>query len=220
MSFANITAWSYSRWSTYEQCPQRARFLYIDKMKEPGSPAMDRGTAIHTEAEQYLTGVLDKDSLPASLIRMRDTFRSAREHGPMCELSLAFTKDWTETSWFGADAWLRVKVDAVFSDGETCYIVDHKTGKINETHKGQLSLYALAFFTKYFDEQSVTTQLWYLDHGTIIDEKFKRRHYGDLRKYWLSKTKAMLSDTTYAPRPSNSCRWCHFRKENGGPCQF
>ena len=44
--------WSYSRLTTWEQCPLKAKLKYIDGLKEPGSPAMDRGTAIHKDAEE------------------------------------------------------------------------------------------------------------------------------------------------------------------------
>jgi hypothetical protein len=28
------------------------------------------------------------------------------------------------------------------------------------------------------------------------------------------------NDDIFAPKPSYGCRWCHFRKSNGGPCQW
>ena len=38
---------------------------------------------------------------------------------------------------------------------------------------------------------------------------------------WFAKaSSALLTDTLFAPRPGPYCRWCHFRKENGGPCTF
>ena len=49
-----ITSWSFSRWSCYSSCPYKAKLKFIDKLKEPGSPQMDRGTVIHELAEHYV----------------------------------------------------------------------------------------------------------------------------------------------------------------------
>ena len=59
MSFASkivrkITSWSFSRWNVYEECPAKAKYKFIDKLKEPGSAAMDRGTALHKQCEDFL----------------------------------------------------------------------------------------------------------------------------------------------------------------------
>ena len=35
-----ITAWSFSRYNLYQQCPGKAKLMYIDKLKEPTSDAM------------------------------------------------------------------------------------------------------------------------------------------------------------------------------------
>ena len=42
-----INQWSYSRLSCFEKCPKQAEFKFVKKLKEPGSPAMDRGKHIH-----------------------------------------------------------------------------------------------------------------------------------------------------------------------------
>jgi putative RecB family exonuclease len=44
---------SYSRFSTYETCPQQYKLLYVDRMPAPASPAMHFGAAVH-EALSFL----------------------------------------------------------------------------------------------------------------------------------------------------------------------
>ena len=46
-----ITTWSYSRWTTYEDCPARARYKFLDRLPDPSGPGEDRGTALHKAAE-------------------------------------------------------------------------------------------------------------------------------------------------------------------------
>ena len=60
-----ITSWSFSRYSVYILCALKAKFAFVDKIKEPGNDAMARGDAIHKQAEAYLKGTLAR--LPVEL---------------------------------------------------------------------------------------------------------------------------------------------------------
>jgi hypothetical protein len=44
---SNITQWSYSRLKVFESCPKKAEYAFIQRIKEPGNKAMDRGKDIH-----------------------------------------------------------------------------------------------------------------------------------------------------------------------------
>ena len=50
-----LKSWSFSRYSTYKQCPLKAKFSLIDKIAEPKNQAMERGAQIHE-----LAGDLDE----------------------------------------------------------------------------------------------------------------------------------------------------------------
>jgi RecB family exonuclease len=242
-----ISAWSYSRYSTYLQCPAKAKYSYIDKIKEPDSAAGMKGTRVHALAALIATGRLptpDKDNraffdelkavlksknLPDELSTFKEEFKALKKERVITEADWAFDKNWEPTGWFASNAWLRVKVDAHFltttkKNGglrETAVeIIDHKTGKKYEEHGQQRSLYALAAFLYYPDVTTVTAAHWYLDAGTEDKDTWNRSQLGALQEEWVKRTTAMLSDTTFAPRPSDKCRWCHFRKANDGPCIF
>jgi len=62
---SNITAWSFSRWNTYEQCPRKAKYQIIDRMPIEQNDAMRRGSIIHILAEMYVKNNLS--SLPRRL---------------------------------------------------------------------------------------------------------------------------------------------------------
>ena len=71
------------------------------------------------------------------------------------------------------------------------------------------------------DEADLFTEVWYLDQGKpVTQEHYVREDVPFLKLDWEQKTKAMLNDTRFAPRPGHYCRWCFFRKTNGGPCQY
>ena len=89
----------------------------------------------------------------------------------------------------------------------------------------QLELYALAAFKRYPHLEEVLPRLVYLDTGDVYPPEddplvFKRSDVPALEKLWAKRIKPMLADKRFLPKPNNKCRWCHFRKENSGPCRF
>jgi PD-(D/E)XK nuclease superfamily len=129
-----ISAWSHSRFNTYGQCPAKAGFLYIQKLKEPDSPAGQKGTRVHALAAVVASGELpamNKDNavfygelkelhkslqkskkLPKELETFREEFLDLRKRtGIITEAEWCFTAAWEPTGWFDRDAWLRIKVD-------------------------------------------------------------------------------------------------------------
>jgi hypothetical protein len=218
-----IIAWSYSRLTAYEECPQKTKFRVIDKLPEPDeskSPALVNGIAVHTAIEQYLKG----ESEDVSKFKLlADEFKELRALGTQAELEVTFNKDWELTGWFDKDAWLRIKIDGFISKDGVARLMDWKTGKNRGGYEQQLELYALA--AMLIDEQceTATGELFFVDSGEIIATKrgaYTRADIPELKKIWIKRTLPMLSDTMFAPRPGNHCRWCNFSKAKGGSCRF
>lgn len=231
-----IESWSASRYFTYDQCPALAKFRYLDKIKEPGSEAMDRGTDIHKMAELYIKG--HGRTIPKELTKFTDYFKDLRKnykkvnHMMFIEDTWSYRNDWSQTTyndWSGC--WLRVKLDCAYHDKElkTLYVDDFKTGKFRPEESSnyimQLELYALAALKRYPHLEEVRPRLVYLDTGDIYPPAdaplvFKRADVPSLEKIWAKRIKPMLTDKRFLPKPNNKCRWCFFCKENNGPCKF
>jgi hypothetical protein len=214
-----ITSWSYSRYSTYTACPAKAKYKFLDKLPEPPSAAMERGNTIHKLAEGYTKGLIK--TLPPELRLFENEFEELKKSNPSVEESWAFTKDWLKTIWNDwANCALRIKIDAHCVDGDTLYIIDHKTGKKREGYDEQLSLYAAPAPLLYPHIKKIFTQLWFLDSGETVTNEYDAKDAPKLRKDWDKKVVKMLNDTRFAPKPGNECRWCTFSKSKGGPCKF
>lgn len=216
-----IEAWSFSRWRDYENCPAKANYKHVLKMKEPGNAAMDRGTAIHKLAEDFSKGRLKK--FPAELVKFKVSFTAIKKLDPDCEQEWAFNKEWGRTGWFDPDAWCRIKVDCTYEKGNEGVVIDHKTGRYkpgDAEYANQLELYAIGALLIYRKAVKVTCKLWFLDSGDEEVMEFTRVQLPALIAKWEKATKNMLTDTRFPPRPSNGCRFCHFRNSNGGPCKF
>jgi len=213
-----ITAWSYSRYGVYEQCPLKAKLLYIDKFKEPGSPAMDKGIAVHSELERYLK--LPTEPIPQSGIKLCADLEELKARKPYSELEVCFNKDWEPVDWFAKDAWVRIKIDALVKEGNYCLVVDFKTGRIRDSYDPQLELYALTALLMFPTIDTVDTSLYFVDAGRKLDgQRYTRADLDLLKAKWSDRVKAMLTDTIFEATPNQYCGYCHFRKSNAGICQ-
>lgn len=224
--------------------------MFVEKIKEPPPKpgpdgrehAMVRGDRIHRLGEAYVRGVLAR--MPpelkefAALVRkLRAGF--AKRAGVTIEETWAFRKDWTVTTWNDWDGChLRVKVDVSYDeDTLTVAVVDWKTGKYSpewnlEEYLLQVDLYAMAALIKHATRGPglrVIPRLAFLDHGITHpapgDEKvYTPADLPRLKREWEKRTRAMLNDRRFAPRPNRWCSTCHFRRDNleagGGQCSY
>lgn len=220
-----ITAWSLSRFNTYEQCPALAKYKFIDKRAEPKAPAMERGGQIHKLAENYVRH--KQEVLPTELALFEEEFSFMKDTECAVELELCFDKKWQQIDWFSPAAYCRIKIDAIIFNNNIATVVDHKTGKfkVSEGYMLQLDLYALGTLLAYPAIDTVIPVLWYLDAGEIFPAPedqvvYKRSQLDELKAAWDERVQPMLNDTQFLPLPNSGCKWCHFSKNKGGPCEF
>lgn len=223
-----IQGWSISRYNEYQTCPKKAYFKFVLKMKEPGNKAMDRGTDLHKEAEQYL---LNGGRVPARLKLIADPLKDLRKRGALAEANFIFKNDWSPTVWNDWDgAWCRVKADAIIPpivDSKEPFVdvIDFKSGQLKEGYSEysvQLELYGLAGLLAYPTASYAKASLLFIDHGKSVplEDPIMRKDVKKLQKKWEMTVKPMLNDTKFKEKPGQACRWCHFRKDNGGPCRY
>jgi hypothetical protein len=191
---------------------------HLNKMVEPPSAALDRGAAIHKQAERYATG--QARALPSTLTLFRERFRGLRDRRRhlLVEQQLALTSAWEPTDWFGRGAWLRVVMDCF--DPEVGLVIDYKTGRERTESLDQLGLYAIAALAYRPDLERVTTELWYLDSRVTRSQVYDRESVVTLKKTWLKRAKPMLADARFSPTPGDHCRWCAWSQAKEGVCQY
>lgn len=215
-----LRSWSYSTLKTYKQCPAKVGFNKIKGIKEPSSPAMDRGTAIHLLAETF---VKEKQKvLPEDLLRFTDYFMALRVFKKLVvEEEWAFTTTWEPCEWDSPNAWVRMKIDLqAFVSQKHMRLIDYKTGKVYEDNRAQLSLYALGAFIRNPKLQVIEGELWYLDQGVMHQERFERYELEDMKAAWNAAAGRMMNDEFFAPRPGHHCKWCFYAKNKNGNCEY
>ena len=226
-----ITAWSYSRLKLYGDCPRLFKYRNIDKLQEPVNIAMARGRNVHLEGAAYLDGTTP--ILPASYMLFREQMEDLKSFTPIVEQQWAFTRNWKPCSWLDKKAYARIIIDAgtIYTDS-TADVIDHKTGKrYDEDYRPQMGLFAAAVFKMYPTEvqRSVTTRLWYLDSGEEVIEEFSKAEALEILAELEEEAEKMMAEKRWPAKPSWKCAWtnkkgesggCHFRKSNGGPCEY
>lgn len=212
-----VKTWSYSALKKFEECAYQVYLTRVEKHTEERSEAADRGTNIHTLAEEFVKGELLE--LPKELRHFADEFFELRDQYAAGLVSLegewAFTADWQPTTWFGKDAWGRMKLDAFVREDETSgRVIDYKSGKKfgNElTHSGQAQQYAIGVFMRFPELEYLETDFWYLDHAS--NNRLKKEYTRERAMLFLPKVnERALSLTTaleFDPKPSkHNCRFC------------
>jgi CRISPR/Cas system-associated exonuclease Cas4 (RecB family) len=223
----DVPTWSYSALKVFEECPYRTYISRVKKVREPSGPAAERGTEIHQQAEDFVSGKLGE--LPDTLKKFEDEFHELRTLFNDAKVELegewGFDLDWNPVGWVEQATWARIKLDALVHEDETsARVIDYKTGKKwgNEiTHSQQCLLYAIGTFFRYPHLQFVKTELWYLDKSETTIKTFTREQAMNFAPGFYNRAIAMTTCTDFAPTPSKSaCKWCSFRKGDEPECTW
>jgi len=222
-----IPAWSYSTLKTFESCAYRSYIAKVKKVQEDFGPAAARGTEIHKQAEDYVGGLLAE--LPDTLKKFTSEFKKLREMFAEAQVELegdwGFTREWGTTGWLAKDVWGRIKLDAFVHESETsARVIDYKTGKAygNEiAHSQQALVYAIGSFFRYPELQIAKTEIWCLDHGTMLEQVYTRDEAMVFMPKLHDRAIAMTTATKFPPNPSNyNCKWCSYGKGEFPVCEW
>ena len=147
-----------------------------------------------------------------------------------CEENWGFDKNWLVVDYFDwNNCHLRIKVDVGWGaqTGEVVNLRDNKSGKYNEyeieKYMEQLRLYAAGGAARFPHATEFHVQLWFTDLGVAYPEQplvISRDEALKLQKKFTKQVQPMFNDTRFDPTPNNGCRFCHYRKSNGGPCKY
>ncbi len=220
-----IDAWSYSRLSTYERCALLAYFLYIMKLPQGTSPAMERGSRIHDQGEKYLKG---EASIPDTKVWLPwlEDMAGLKAAGYEAEKNIAFDSSWKPCEYYGPNVWLRLRVDAT-GYSHCPEVIDYKTGRPYPTHEEQAELYGIAAYLTADDrenEEKVLVSFWYLDTPDIVEYTYHVDDIARLKDEWEARATVMLTDTEFKPNPCKaSCGkygGCDFAANKGGQCNY
>lgn len=220
-----FTAWSFSRWETYQRCPLQFKLKFLDKIPTPQTPAMARGNAVHLDLKAYVNG--ETQAMPAVVTNafQRTLVDDIRAHeDKLVEQQWGFDRKWNQCAWFdrgGVKTWFRAICDvALLYDDMVAEIVDWKTGRVYGENAEQMELFALSLMCKFAPATHVITRLVYIDAGSEQIAEYPASDKEKLQAKWERAVEPMFNDRDFIPRPNDKCRFCDFSKSKGGQCRF
>jgi len=208
--------WSYSALSTYNECPAKYAYSYIHNLPWPSSAAMERGTRLHSQAEDYM----NDPAMPVpydlrKIGRDLDRFRTA---GAKAEEVWLVTKDWQPTEDQG-EAWVKAIVDVHWIENNVLHLRDYKSGREYPSHRDQLGLYSILGLLKYPHVERAECGATYIDGGyTGMEGSIIRPMLPKLIEKWDAQARRMEADEDFIANPGSACRWCPYKSSDGGPC--
>jgi hypothetical protein len=234
--------WSFSQWETYNSCPAKWKYRYVDKLpSQPPGPAAARGLSMHDRSEAYIMGQIDSDTLTHGDLTKRfgskkeavvhpkyipvlDRFREHENGDRWTEHRLGFDNEWYLSGGISKTAWCIGVLDAVrYTNDFIVDIGEWKSGTPKDTHAEQRKMYALMGLRKWGFGQlkEVRGTTYYLeDTAEPARLVVKPTAEQKLRDLWNGRVEQMVKDQICAPKPNEGCRWCDYAKSKGGPCPF
>lgn len=213
--------WSYSRLTTWEECPRRYQYNYVMKVEGKKEPhiAASRGTEIHAKGEAYLKGELQL--YPPEFQKVSGHTMYLKSRGAQPEVKLGVREDWSPCEFDDPDTYLRVIIDILLLDEGVLDVQDWKTGRIYDHHVNQLELYVAVAAAHHPEVTEYRSRAVYIDQGVIAKPVVtKPDRVKPIRMMIDGRIKNAEEDKIYPTRAGSHCRWCDYSKQHGGPCQF
>lgn len=225
-----MIALSWSRLSTYEQCPRKFKLSYIDKVfKEEGkSIHLVKGEQLHKQMEEYVIAKNGQGAMPLGFspeVRQSLPYVDRLyEHfdGIYPEAQVACDIKWQPTEWFGSDTAWRAIWDATALKTDNCFLVDWKSGKIYPLNKGfgQLHLSAVMAMNKWPALSETRAAYVYLEHKQVQKVHVTREpgqvdangnpipHLAEVQKDFERRFEIVQYEKEWGPKANENCKWC------------
>ena len=184
-------------------------------------PAAIRGTNIHNSIEDFMnrkTEMLHPDiheHYGQFFFGLRENYRCEPE------AKWAFDWEWRACDYDAPDCMIRGFMDLkLVPEDDNIQVYELKTGKIYPDHDYQKLLYGTAALIQHPDKSGVDVTGLYLDLKQNRKIHYSAEMLAEYKGTFNRDIKQIEECEDFIPKPEFICRWCPFRKDNGGPCQF
>jgi len=137
------------------------------------------------------------------------------------EIELAVDSSFSTVDYSSRNVFLRGKLDFLFSNDDTLYIIDHKTNRsweFNNKIKTQLRWYALLASAKFPQFNRFALEVHNVRYGTIKRIIFTKRDLEVFKAKLIPLIEVIERDfigkgfSELQPEPNEfNCRWCEYR---------
>ena len=191
--------------SCFKTCPRQFQEKYLNgNYRDYSSPAMQRGTLIHSNIENYLTQseelIVDIQYLKPFLDKIKNSPGEV-----LVEQKLAIDRDGVACDYKSEDAYLRSISDCIIinDDTKSIRVIDWKTGKQrNYAYQADAIVKCLRGIPKYKD-YNIKVLFYFVDLN--LHDVYE---YKDIDTI-LNKIDVCIQEDNFEPTPSGLCLgWC------------
>lgn len=203
-------ALSFSRLSTFEQCPKKFEYLYVLKaVQDQGSTATEYGTRVHEALEKVARGEAEHthESQPFAGLLTRILQQPGEK---FFEHQMSIDCLMRPCGWFDETVWVRSIADVLVVNKHEAWIGDYKTGKIKDDPT-QLQLFAWMVFTHFPEVEVVKASYLWLLKGEITTMRFTRNmkdHLWTSIDQRLERVQDAVDSGVFKAKPTPLCGWC------------
>jgi hypothetical protein len=234
-----MIALSWSRLSSYQQCPLKFHLQFISKSfrEEEASIHLIKGKELHKQLEDYIVAKNGGAAMPLGFSpEVRETLPYVDKLFTLYDMvhpeaQVAARQDWSPTEWFGKDVGWRAIWDAACMKSSTLFLPDWKSGKVYALGDGfgQLHLSAVMGLERFKEVPEVNAAYVYIEHKKIVKIKVVREpgevddqgkpvpHLAQVREHFEKEFDKVQRETAWDPRPNEFCKYCQATKAQ---CKF
>lgn len=222
-----MIALSYSRLSTYEQCPLKFKLQYIDKTYKDDSdnPAFIRGSRLHKQCEEYILHKTKNRLKPVLSTEVQNVVpiidKVIKKYTTIfAETKLALDTNFLPCGWFDKSVIYRAILDMTALNTHNALIIDFKSGKVREyddKSTGQLHLASCFIFATNESIQNINSAYLFLEHKITISKSFTRDNFISMRDVFYKLFDEVNELKNFEPKVNRYCHWCLATKDQ---CKF
>jgi len=173
-------AFSFSHLTSFETCPKKYYYTYIDKKYSDVNSANFSGAQIHKHIENYFKGTHE---LPLELTYLKKLLKPYYEADgeKTFEQNLALDRNFEPCSWFDNHTYVRSIIDLLVLGKKQALIVDWKTGKRLHKDFTQLRIAGAMLFAHRPQLDMIHLRYEYFSHRKGFTDFLRRE---DVSKVW------------------------------------
>jgi CRISPR/Cas system-associated exonuclease Cas4 (RecB family) len=222
-----MIALSWSRLTTFQQCPRKFHLQFISKSfkEEEKSIHLIKGEQLHKQLEDYVIAKNGGAPMPLGFSpEVRETLPYVDKlfslyNSVHPEAQVACNIEWKPVEWFDKSTAWRAIWDVVGLRPQTCFIGDYKSGRIYPYGQGfgQLHLSAVVALERFQDVPEVNAAYIYVEHRKVTPIKVTREQLSEVRDHFNKEFEKVQMEKTWDPTPNEFCKYCQATKAQ---CQF
>lgn len=218
-----MIALSFSRLSTYEQCPHKFYRQFIDKSYPDDADNIHfvKGQKKHKQLQNYIDCLNDntmiqhkydgdvKNALPIVDALHNNGFTLSAER------QLAVDENFKPCDWFSKQTMYRAIIDVVGLKKQLAINGDWKTGKYRDydgSATGQLHLSSLILMMHADHVEVVKSAYWFIESKQSVMRQFDRTMVQELKIPFIKAFEVVNTDKSFDATRNQYCNFCKIKE--------